>query len=222
MKENNTPIKDINKLYQAAAPPLQNAVENALHVASKPLRGAVLSRVLSDIVVVVQESEKRFLDRAASYSSGIDVFLSLLEESEYVRKSLASDPLGLSRVRGLRMKHEMLKEEGGVVSSSQASELLGITRQAVEKRRKQGRLLAVSLARRGYYYPLWQFGEKGIIEGFEAVMKILTEQDPWMIMIFFLNENSRLGKRKPLDEIRLGHLGAVLRAAEATREQGAY
>jgi hypothetical protein len=36
-----------------------------------------------------------------------------------------------------------------------------MSRQAVEKRRKAGRLIGVSLGRRGFGYPAWQFAERG-------------------------------------------------------------
>ena len=149
--------------------------------------------------------------------------LSLSEESIVLesKKPFHDDPLRSLRLKGLRAKSELLKREGGVITSSQVAELLGISRQAVDKRRRQGKLLAVSLAKRGYFYPVWQFFEDGVLPGFEIVMNLLKPYDPWMKMIFMLNANHRLGNQSPLEKLREGHLDEVFKAAQVTGEQGA-
>ena len=122
---------------------------------------------------------------------------------------------------GIRAKNKLLEKEGGVITSSKVAEFLGVSRQAVDKRRKQGKLLAVSLDKRGYFYPLWQFSEEGVIPGFERVMNILKDYDPWMKVIFLLNVNHYLDNHSPLEKLREGDLDKVFNAAEAAGEQGA-
>src|SRR5690606_41693050 len=58
-----------------------------------------------------------------------------------------------ARLRGLRMRARLLAAEGGTLSSTEVADLLGITRQAVNKRRKAGRLIGLATGRRGYAYP---------------------------------------------------------------------
>jgi hypothetical protein len=147
--------------------------------------------------------------------------ISVLDKGIELLTPEIEDTLAIPRIKGLRIKHDLLRQEGGVISSRQVAEILGISRQAVDKRRLQGKLLAVSLGRRGYFYPLWQFGDKGVLEGFEEVMEILRDEDPWTIMIFFLSKNSMLKNKKPLDKLRQRHLNEVLRAAGAVVNQGA-
>jgi hypothetical protein len=137
------------------------------------------------------------------------------------KKPFHDDPLRSLRLKGLRAKSELLKKEGGVITSSQVAELLGISRQAVDKRRRKGKLLAVSLGKRGYFYPVWQFFENGVLPGFDILMNLLEPYDPWMKMIFMLNANHRLGNQSPLEKLREGHLDEVFKAAQVTGEQGA-
>jgi len=90
--------------------------------------------------------------------------------------------------RGREARKELLAAEGGVMSSSAVAEHLGISRQAVDKRRRSGRLLAVTAGKRGYVYPAWQFTEDGVLPGFEEVLADLSDHDPMMHVIFFLGE----------------------------------
>jgi hypothetical protein len=133
-----------------------------------------------------------------------------------------SDPLAIARLRGKGAMREVLGQEGGALTASQAAEVLGISRQAVDKRRKGGQLLALTLPRRGLLYPAWQFNETGAtLHGFVEVLEALGDDDEWAQARFFLNGNDRLGGRRPLDALREGDLDAVLEAARAFGEHGA-
>ena len=96
-----------------------------------------------------------------------------------------------------------------------------MSRQSVDKRRKQGKLLAVTTGKRGYLYPVWQFGDGGVLPGFEDILSALSDLDPWMKMIFMLGGNSFLDNRTPLELLREGHVEKILKAARAIGEQGA-
>jgi len=131
------------------------------------------------------------------------------------------DLLARARLRGLDARARLLQAEGGPLSVDAVGRLLHITRQAVDKRRRAGRLLGLRIGRRGYAYPSWQFGEAGTLPGLEEVLLDLLNHDPWMQVGFFLNGNVRLGGESPLAELRRGHVEAVQRAARAYGEQGA-
>lgn len=202
---------------------MQKVINHTLRLARTPIRSAVLVRALDNIIHIVELLDKKSLENIVSASSNLDVLLSLSEESILLesKQPIQDDPLRSLRLQGLRAKNELLKREGGVITSGQVAELLGISRQAVDKRRGQGKLLAVSLGKRGYFYPVWQFSENGVIPGFEVVMDLLKHYDPWMKMIFMLSANQRLENRSPLEKLREGHLDEVFKAAQLTGEQGA-
>ena len=54
------------------------------------------------------------------------------------------------RLRGLRAKRELIEAEGGVWTVDQVARHLHLTRQAVDKRRRAGRLIGLDVGRRGF------------------------------------------------------------------------
>ena len=88
-----------------------------------------------------------------------------------------------------------------------------MSRQAVEKRRKAGRLIGVSLGRRGFGYPAWQFSERGTLPGLETVLDALRPHDAWTKLVFFTSVNAATGGKKPLDVLRSGNVDKVMAAA---------
>jgi hypothetical protein len=104
------------------------------------------------------------------------------------------------------------------------AKLLGISRQAVDKRRRNNTLLAVQAGGRGYRYPVWQVVDGRALAGLEDVLEALADHDPWMTLQFFLRENLRLDNQRPLDVLREesdDSLEDVLAAARTYGEQGA-
>ncbi len=92
----------------------------------------------------------------------------------------------------------------------------------MDNRRRAGRLLALTLGRRDYRYPLWQFSEGGVLPGLETVLKALSRLTPWMQAAFLLNGNYRLPRaERPLDALRRGEVEAVREAAQMYGAHGA-
>lgn len=133
----------------------------------------------------------------------------------------SADPLAGARARGVVAQREMLAVEGPPLRVSEVADRLDISRQAVDKRRQAGKLLAVSLGSRSHLYPRWQFSETGFLPGLEEVLQALDEHPPWARLRFFVSGNHRLGGERPLDTLRRGHLQRVIKAAEAFGEHGA-
>ena len=63
--------------------------------------------------------------------------------------------------RGALARKEMEEDEGGSRSSEQIAELLNITRQAVDQRRRARKLIAWQDAVGHWRFPVWQFDETG-------------------------------------------------------------
>jgi hypothetical protein len=133
-----------------------------------------------------------------------------------------SGPLTVARLRGQVAMRELLNADGGALAASRVAELLGVSRQAVDKRRKAGQLLAVALPKRGLLYPAWQFTETGTtLAGLAEVLAALRRHDAWAQARFFVTGNDRLDGKRPLDGLREGALEPVLVAARAFGEHGA-
>ena len=116
------------------------------------------------------------------------------------------------RLRGAIARRELLENDGGVLSPSSVAELVGISRQSVGQRRTAGKLLAVE-GTRGYVYPAWQFDGAETVEGFEEILNLLADEDPWTQFIFFVSEDDAAGGHRPIDLLRKGDVEPVRRAA---------
>lgn len=124
--------------------------------------------------------------------------------------------------RGRVAREALLKAAGGVVSAEELAVQLKVTRQAVDKRRRAGKLLA--LRERGdWIYPAWQVTNGHTLEGFEDVLQELIERgaSPWDMMLFFLETDTEREDETPLAALEKGRLEVAMSAARAYGEQGA-
>ena len=158
------------------------------------------------------------LAQAVQAPTDYSVLVAALSADEALVPIRADDPLAAARLRGLDAKRKLLQSEGGTLSSAEGAQVLKITRQAVDKRRQDGTLLAVELGKKGYQYPSWQFG----LEGLEEVLAELSGRDFWEQVSFFLNPSALLHDRPPLDVLREGkkNLTDVVIAAKNYGEHG--
>jgi len=180
------------------------------------------ARVLASLEQLASRLDARRLAAvAAEPVSGYGLLLKALEQPEAQEALRKEDPLAAARVRGLRMRQEMLEAEGGVVTAPAMARLLSISRQAVDKRRRAGKLLAVELGRRRWLYPVWQVADGRALPGLEAALAELRGWSPVAQLSFFLGGNARLGGETPLDVLRSGDAAKVRWAASAFGEHGA-
>lgn len=131
---------------------------------------------------------------------------------------VSDDPLAEARLRGIEERTRLLASEGGTLSGQKVASLLYISRQAVYKRYRAGRLLAVDCGRHGFALPAWQFVPGGVLPGLEEVLVALADLDAWMKLAFFLTENAAVRGETPLSALRRGRVKNVLRAAELQGE----
>jgi hypothetical protein len=191
------------------------------------LRHAFLLRSSNVSARLADQLGEGALGLALAAPTDFDFLLSVLEQPEVSELLRPDDIEARLRLRGLRARDELLAADGGVISTEEAAQLLGLTRQAVDKRRRNGRLLGLSFGRRGYIYPVWQFDAahpRGVLPGLEAVLDDLRDHDPWSQLIFFVSPNVRLEETTPLACLRRNDpisLAAVRRAARTYGKHGA-
>ncbi len=161
------------------------------------------------------------IDEAAAAPTDYLVAVEALSAAPEIAQLFADDPFIAARFRGLKRKQQMLEAAGGALTSEQVAGVLGISRQAVDKRRASNQLLALTQGRRGYSYPSFQFEDGKTIAGLEDVLGQLSDLDPWMQMVFFTTPNERLGEQTPLEKLKKGLLDEVKAAASGYGEQGA-
>ena len=204
----------------AAPDTLTEAITRILEAGKGPLRSAFLTRALFALARLPPELGDGALSQAVGAPSDYATLLYALESPAVLTALKREDPLAEARLRGLRARAQLLDAEGGTLTGPQVASLLGISRQAVDKRRRAGQLLGLAADRRGYAYPAWQFTPAGVLSGLPEVLAAFPVSSPWMQAAWFLNPNLYLDGARPLDELRSGRSDAVRRAAAAFGEQG--
>lgn len=204
-------------------PELQKAFAEAFE--NDPLRAAFARRAVKALVDLTTTLSKQDLTAAVSAETDTRALvLGLLARP--TASGVSSEPIQAARLRGVTARDELLAEEGGVASAEEVKRrrLLPLSRQAIDRRRARGDLLAVDVGKRGYLYPVWQFAaETGTLPGLERVLEVLRSKDvsPISQVRFFLSGSHRLNGDRPLDRLRRGDVDAVLRDANAFLDQGA-
>jgi 2-keto-3-deoxy-L-rhamnonate aldolase RhmA len=165
--------------------------------------------------------ENTSLTDALAASSDYTMLLEILTLPEALSTLTSSDPLASAKLRGLMVKQQLLEASGGCISSPQAAEMLGISRQAIDKRRRSGKIIGLPSGKNRFVYPVWQFTTGDTLPGLETTLQNLSVRDPWMQIAFMLNGNFRLDGMSPLEALKQGKLKEVIVAAQMYGEQGA-
>lgn len=192
-----------------------------LHDLTTTKHPAFYSRVLRAFRRLENDLPATLIDEATAAPTDYLVAVEALSSAPETAELVADDPFVAAKFRGLKRKQQMLEAAGGALTSEQVSEVLGISRQAVDKRRAANQLLALTQGRRGYSYPSFQFEDGKTISGLEDMLAALKDLDPWMQVVFFTSPHDRLGGKTPLEQLHKGLVGEVKAAAGGYGEQGA-
>ncbi|HWM89353.1 MAG TPA: hypothetical protein VN493_01150 [Thermoanaerobaculia bacterium] len=184
------------------------------------LRGVFARRALRAVVRLSEQMEEVSLREAVSAPSDYGVLLAALESEPGLAALEQEDPLAKARLRGIEARQKLLSAEGGTLGIQEVAAHLNISRQAVYKRYRAGKLLAIDCGRHGYAFPAWQLAHGGVLTGIEEPLAALSDLDPWMKLAFFLGENAATGGKTPLAALRQGLAQDVVRAAKLHGEHG--
>ena len=190
----------------------QKTISKIIKVGDRePLKAAFLTRVIEGFIEIADSSN---LVDITSANSNYEVLLAALQTPEALSLLTKSDPLALAKLRGLKLKQQLLEAEGGCSNSEEIAEILGVSRQAINQRRQRGKLIGLPRGKGKYLYPLWQFTDTGkTLRGLETVLEHLQKFDPWMQITFFLNPNVRLENKTPLEMLRREKVESVIISA---------
>jgi hypothetical protein len=133
----------------------------------------------------------------------------------------AVDPFVEAMARGAAIKQELLTSGGGGLTSSQVSSVLGITRQAVDKRRIRYALLAVPNGSGEYVYPACQFTADGVVPGLEEVLRAFRIRSPWTQLSALLSPAPALAGKTIVDALKSGAIEKAAAIAASFGEQAA-
>ena len=111
--------------------------------------------------------------------------------------------------RGEVAKKKMAASDGGAISCTEVSRLLGIT-QAEVMRRWQGHRLVGWPEGEVVQFPVWQFRGGRMLAGIEEVLQIFRSDDYWRIMLYFVGQRRSLNRQRALDLLRRGETERVI------------
>jgi hypothetical protein len=209
------------ELENASPHTLEATIALLRAVKGQRVQAAYVARALVALRQLVETADRDALIDATGAPSDYGVLIDALAQPEVIERLRQADPLAPARLRGLRAKERLLSAEGGTLSAGEVSQILGITRQAVDLRRKRGKLIGLLLGRHSYAYPAWQFEPDGVLPGLEQILSELARFDPWMQVAFMLGANDLLGGETPLAELRRGNVEPVVAAARLFGEHTA-
>jgi hypothetical protein len=207
-------VSELTKVVREVPPALVAAVTQLLDsVAGNEERAIAVAHVVNLLTRSVADGNHDGWLKE-DQGSGLAVLVGWLNRPEVLAELQRSvNPITMARLRGLAVKERLLAAEGGALSAKDIAKALGITRQAVDARRKRGALIGLTMGKRGYLYPSWQVG----LEGLELVLNELQGYDPWAQLAFIMTPNVWLEGKRPLDVLRNGD---ILLALEAARTYG--
>lgn len=184
---------------------------------ANPIREVFFQRSLRAIEEL-QSIDEQKLTEAVQAPTDFSVLVCALTSDEALATIRNRDPLAGARLRGVEAKRKLLESEGAALSSMEAAKLLRISRQAVDKRRRENKILGLELGKKGYHYPSWQFGLRNL----DKVLTALGNRDDWDKLSFFLNPSGILDDRTPLEVLQesKGDLTNVINAAVSYGEHG--
>jgi hypothetical protein len=212
----STSARRLNQEARQAPTPTVEAAARLLGVVNEhPERSAFVARVLNALARLTDTAEPQsFTGTVSDYGA----LIRMLDRPEVLADLRLQDPLAPARLRGLRAREHLLSAHGGTCSGEELATILGVTRQAIDKRRRKGTLIGLSLGRRGYAYPVWQVD----LDGLPAVLTELREYEPWTQAAFMLTSNSFLDGETPLAALQRGEVDEAVTAARFYGEQTAH
>ena len=113
------------------------------------------------------------------------------------------DKKEILKLCGKNAFRKQIEESGGVYSTKEVSELLGISPSAVRMRLMRGQLLAIPFGGTTVF-PVWQFDENGVIEHFLEIKATLSTSSPVGVVQFFLTYDEDLG-HTPIEALKSGN-----------------
>jgi hypothetical protein len=113
-----------------------------------PLMRALIMRSINAVMRFEKLSQASAIN-ATSASTDLGVLIRVLASGELLEDLRSFEPLAPAFLRGIEARNQLLNENGGSLTGEQVAGVLGITRQAVEKRRSSGNLLGLTAGPKG-------------------------------------------------------------------------
>jgi len=164
----------------------------------------------------------RVAEQASDPLTAMEVMLATIQD-ELAATPKPGTGLAMALGRGVLAREQLKMAEGGSYSAEEARlQLGGLSKEAVLKRYRKGRLLGWREARQNAVrFPAWQFSDGNVLRGLPEVLEALNRidwMDDWGRVLFFLNPRRSLGGKRPLDLLRNGEFKRAVELAESLHD----
>jgi hypothetical protein len=154
--------------------------------ADSSVRDAVFRRAEAYLRASIDQLNESDLLSAIEAATPVDTIARVMSAAPAI--GLERDPWTEALLRGAAMKQEAVQRAGGLLSSGEVAELLGITVAGVKQRQRRGRLLAVPTSNGEWGYPAKQFSrDGGVHTGLSSVLAAFPAgTSPWIVLTFLV------------------------------------
>ena len=176
---------------------LRTASKAAIGKPDNAIRDAFVRRTVHAIERLAVQADEATLVEAMAAPTDFGTLARVLIDYGAIGSAVADiDPEAVDLAREIERRTDVVRQAGGTLSAEQVGKLLNITRQAVDKRRRNKTLLAL---RQGgdWLYPRAQFHEHEAIPGLADVVRGLAESGPWVSLEFLITADDVLGGLSP-------------------------
>jgi hypothetical protein len=182
-----------------------------VHAEPDSVQAAFLRRALSALERIAGSAPTKTLTEALAAPTDVGSLAQLLSRSEVVGSAVTElDPLAPALARNVAHRQRLLTLAGGTLSADEVGQILGITRQAVDKRRRAGTLLTVQEGS-AWRYPACQFADGKVMAGIPEVVRGFSSASPWVKLDFLLTPDTVLAGRTALEALKAGDRDEVVR-----------
>lgn len=169
-----------------------------------PVRAAFQRRSIDAVNRIAAQASTKSLANALVAPTDVGALARILSDGEAIGAAVSAlDPLAPLIARNAEHRLELLDRCGATLTAEQAGQLIGITRQAIDKRRRSGTLIALRQAG-SWHYPRCQFNEARheVVAGLPKLLESMAMSNPWVVLDFLLAPDETLDGRTPLDVLR--------------------
>lgn len=170
------------------------------------LRGALRLRLRRAVDGLVDRMPPVAMLEAVAAPTDFETLIIMVQEGAVLPPPVAEPPLAGAMALAVVHKQGLLARIGPMLPVSEVQNLLGISRQAVDKRRERGSLLGVRLGH-SWFYPELQFdmaNDARVYPALSKVLKIHEGDSPWVVFDALLANDPVFGGRTMLDVVRAG------------------
>lgn len=189
--------------HQQALPELSNPA--SVRDPGEVVRDAFRRRAEHAMEHIARSATIEALGEALSAPTDFGAVARALGDPAAFTASRPLDPLADAWARGAAERERLSAEAGGLLPAEDAGRALGgISRQAVDKRRRNRQLLGIRVGH-DWRYPAVQIGGDGqAVPGMAFVLEGLAALGPWAQLAFLLAKDDALGGSTPMEALHRG------------------